>query len=66
MAGPLYTFSEDSPGNATGDGFSDEFGGHHFTWNVVRAAGSTASATGSGSSGSTPGSTSGSGGKYGY
>ena len=38
---PLYTFSEDSPGQATGNGFSDDFGGHHFTWHVVRSGGTT-------------------------
>jgi predicted lipoprotein with Yx(FWY)xxD motif len=38
---PLYTFSEDSPGKATGDGFKDAFSGHHFTWHVVRAGGTT-------------------------
>jgi len=63
---PLYTFSEDSPGKATGNGFTDDFGGHHFTWNVVHAGGTTTSGAGSVSSGSPPGSTSGSGGSYGY
>ena len=59
---PLYTFSEDSPGKATGDGFTDDFGGHHFTWNVVRAGGTTRRAAGSGSGASTGGSSGG----YGY
>jgi predicted lipoprotein with Yx(FWY)xxD motif len=63
---PLYTFSEDSPGNATGNGFHDDFGGHHFTWNVVAAAGTTARGNASGSNGGTPGNTAGSGGRYGY
>ena len=63
---PLYTFSQDSPGKATGNGFTDDFAGHHFTWNVVRAGGTTASGGGSGSGGSTPGSTGGYGGNYGY
>jgi predicted lipoprotein with Yx(FWY)xxD motif len=31
----LYTFVEDEPGEATGDGFSDEFDGQQFTWHVV-------------------------------
>jgi predicted lipoprotein with Yx(FWY)xxD motif len=53
---PLYTFSEDSPGKATGDGFTDDFSGHHFLWHVVGSAGKAAS-TGSGNSGeSAPGS----------
>jgi predicted lipoprotein with Yx(FWY)xxD motif len=38
----LYTFSEDTPGMATGNGFSDDFGGRHFTWNAVLAGGKTA------------------------
>jgi predicted lipoprotein with Yx(FWY)xxD motif len=40
---PLYTFSEDSPGKATGNGFSDDFGGHHFTWHVVSSGGHASS-----------------------
>jgi predicted lipoprotein with Yx(FWY)xxD motif len=63
---PLYTFSEDSPGKATGNGFHDAFGGHHFTWNVVPAAGNTGSASASGSSGSAPTNSGGSGAGYGY
>lgn len=31
----LYTFVEDEPGEATGDGLSDAFGGQQFTWHVV-------------------------------
>jgi len=31
----LYTFVEDRPGEATGDGFSDAFDGQQFTWHVV-------------------------------
>ena len=63
---PLYTFSEDSPGKATGNGFTDEFNGHHFTWNVVHAGGTTTSRAAPGSSGTTPSSIGGSGGNYGY
>ena len=44
---PLYTFSEDSPGKATGNGFQDQFAGHSFTWNAVLANGTLASGTGS-------------------
>jgi predicted lipoprotein with Yx(FWY)xxD motif len=47
---PLYTFSEDSPGKATGNGFTDDFSGHHFIWHVVRSAGKT-SGTGQGNNG---------------
>jgi predicted lipoprotein with Yx(FWY)xxD motif len=45
---PLYTFSEDSPGKATGNGFTDDFGGHHFTWHVVTSGGKTAAGSGAG------------------
>lgn len=31
----LYAFVEDEPGEVTGDGFSDAFGGQQFTWHVV-------------------------------
>jgi predicted lipoprotein with Yx(FWY)xxD motif len=31
----LYTFTQDAPGQASGDGVSDAFGGQHFTWHVV-------------------------------
>lgn len=63
---PLYTFSEDSPGKATGNGFSDHFGGHQFTWHVVHAGGTTASGAGSGSASSRPNSGGSSGGGYSY
>jgi predicted lipoprotein with Yx(FWY)xxD motif len=46
---PLYTFSEDTPGKATGNGFTDDFGAHHFTWHVVRPAGAATGAAGSSS-----------------
>jgi predicted lipoprotein with Yx(FWY)xxD motif len=58
---PLYTFTEDSPGKATGDGFTDDFQGHHFIWHVVRSGGKT---TRGGSSKSSQGS--GPSGTYGY
>jgi predicted lipoprotein with Yx(FWY)xxD motif len=45
---PLYTFVEDSPGEVTGDGFSDDFEGQRFTWHAVLAGGESSS----GSSGS--------------
>jgi predicted lipoprotein with Yx(FWY)xxD motif len=40
---PLYTFSEDSAGKVTGNGFSDDFGGRHFTWHVVNSSGQPSS-----------------------
>jgi predicted lipoprotein with Yx(FWY)xxD motif len=51
---PLYTFSEDSPGKATGNNFTDDFDGHHFTWNVVQAGGKTAAGAGGGNAPSHP------------
>lgn len=54
---PLYTFAEDAPGAVHGNDFSDQFGGHHFTWHVVRTgqasvgtAGSAGDTTGVGNS----------------
>jgi hypothetical protein len=43
----LYTFAADSPGEATGDGDSDEFGSQQFTWHavVVNASGASDGAT---------------------
>src|SRR3954451_17561144 len=70
---PLYTFSEDSPGKVAGDGFTDDFEGHHFIWHVVGSSGK--SGAGASSDGGTPsdggagqtGTDSGSGGGgYGY
>lgn len=36
---PLYTFVQDGPGEATGDGFADTFAGEDFTWHVVAVEG---------------------------
>jgi predicted lipoprotein with Yx(FWY)xxD motif len=32
---PLYTFADDGPGQVTGDGLSDNFGGETFSWTVA-------------------------------
>jgi predicted lipoprotein with Yx(FWY)xxD motif len=48
---PLYRFAEDPPGEVTGDGFKDDFGGREFTWSVVGSAQPS-----SGDSGNTSGS----------
>jgi Secreted repeat of unknown function len=32
---PLYTFTEDSKGEVTGNDFSDDFGGQEFTWHAA-------------------------------
>jgi predicted lipoprotein with Yx(FWY)xxD motif len=44
---PLYTFVDDTPGQVTGDGFSDSFAGTTFTWTVAAtgAGGSSAGTT---------------------
>jgi predicted lipoprotein with Yx(FWY)xxD motif len=42
---PLYTFTEDPAGKVTGNGFSDAFGGRHFTWHAVLAGGAASSAS---------------------
>jgi predicted lipoprotein with Yx(FWY)xxD motif len=44
---PLYTFAQDSPGEVTGDGLSDAFGGQQFSWHVVTADGSSSNQGGS-------------------
>jgi predicted lipoprotein with Yx(FWY)xxD motif len=54
---PLYTFTEDSPGQLKGNGVADDFNGQHFTWHVVVATGAAAPA---------PAASSPSGGGYGY
>ena len=46
----LYSFVQDQPGEVTGDGFEDAFGGKALTWHVVHPDGSTGS-TGTSSSG---------------
>ena len=55
----LYSFAEDKPGEVTGNGFTDSFGGQQFTWHVVHTNSATASSGSGGSSGSSSGS-------YGY
>jgi predicted lipoprotein with Yx(FWY)xxD motif len=50
---PLYTFVEDSPGQVTGNGFQDSFGGTTFTWTAATASGAAPASSGSTSSGST-------------
>jgi predicted lipoprotein with Yx(FWY)xxD motif len=58
---PLYTFTDDPPGKVTGDGFSDDFDGKHFTWHAVLAGGERSTGSQSGASQS-----SGSKGDFGY
>jgi predicted lipoprotein with Yx(FWY)xxD motif len=47
---PLYSFTQEGPGQLKGNGFVDDFGGTHFKW--------TAAATGSGQASSGPGASS--------
>jgi len=51
---PLYSFTEEGPGELTGDGFVDDFQGTTFTWSVAAAAGA-APASDSGAGDSSPG-----------
>jgi predicted lipoprotein with Yx(FWY)xxD motif len=60
---PLYSFVQDSSGQATGDGVTDSFGGTSFTWTVASTGGGSAS-SGGGAGTSTSGSSSSGG--YGY
>jgi predicted lipoprotein with Yx(FWY)xxD motif len=60
---PLYTFSQDGAGQVTGDGFSDDFDGTHFTWHAVVAGGTPSGGSGGdNASGAGGGASSGSGG----
>jgi hypothetical protein len=57
---PLYSFVQDGSGEVTGDGFSDAFDGHQFTWNVVSVGSvgsqpNTSSSNGSSSGGAPSG-----------
>jgi predicted lipoprotein with Yx(FWY)xxD motif len=47
----LYSFTQDQPGQVSGDGFADAFGGQQFTWHVVHGN-SSASSQNSGSAAS--------------
>lgn len=62
---PLYTFVQDSPGQATGNGVTDSFGGTSFTWTAATTGGSASGAASSGgASSSTSGGSSGGSGGY--
>jgi predicted lipoprotein with Yx(FWY)xxD motif len=49
---PLYTFTEEGPGEVTGEGFEDTFDGTHFVWHVVTPTGAASGGGGGDSSGS--------------
>lgn len=65
---PLYTFVQDSPGQVTGNGVMDSFGGTNFTWTAATVSGQAASggAAATTTSGSSSSGGSGGGGGYGY
>ena len=53
---PLYTFVQDtSPGQVTGNGFQDSFGGTTFTWAAATTSGSSASTASTSTSSSSGG-----------
>jgi predicted lipoprotein with Yx(FWY)xxD motif len=41
---PLYSFTEEGPGQLDGDGFVDDFEGTHFEWNAAASDGGSGSA----------------------
>jgi predicted lipoprotein with Yx(FWY)xxD motif len=47
----MYTFTQDSPGKAAGNGFSDQLNGRHFTWHAVLAGGKLAGSAGNSQNG---------------
>jgi predicted lipoprotein with Yx(FWY)xxD motif len=61
---PLYTFVQDGPGQATGNGVMDSFDGTSFTWTAATTGGAPASTSSSSASSGSSGS--GSSGGYGY
>ena len=61
---PLYTFVEDSPGQATGNGFKDSFGGTNFVWTAATASGKAAPSSTATTGTSTGGAAGGYGGGY--
>ncbi len=67
---PLYTFVQDSPGQATGNGAMDNFGGIAFTWTAATPSGSAPSGAAPSGTATTSSSSSSSGGSsgsgYGY
>jgi predicted lipoprotein with Yx(FWY)xxD motif len=58
---PLYSFVEDSPGQVTGNGFTDSFGGTNFVWTAATAPGGS---SGAGAATTTQGSSGGGSGGY--
>ncbi len=63
---PLYSFVQDSPGQVTGNGFTDNFGGTSFTWTVASTGQVSSSANSSNSTSGGGSSSGGSSGGYAY
>ena len=61
---PLYTFVQDGPGEATGDGVTDSFAGTSFTWSVASTSESSGGGAAEQTTTSSPSSSGGGG--YGY
>ena len=40
---PLYSFTEEGPGQLDGDGFVDDFAGTHFEWSAATTGAGSAS-----------------------
>jgi predicted lipoprotein with Yx(FWY)xxD motif len=51
---PLYTFTEEGPGQLDGDGFVDDFEGTHFEWEAAATDGGSGSAGSDAPSDSSP------------
>ena len=49
---PLYSFTQEGPGEVTGDGFKDTFDGTDFTWHLVTPTGVSGASGGASSSSS--------------
>jgi predicted lipoprotein with Yx(FWY)xxD motif len=62
---PLYTFTQEGPGQVTGNGFHDSFGGTDFVWTVATVSGKAAPSSTT-TTGSSSGGYSGGGGYGGY
>jgi hypothetical protein len=43
---PLYTFVQDSPGQVTGNGVTDQFSGTSFTWTATTVGGAPPASSG--------------------
>lgn len=59
---PVYSFVQDHPGEATGNGFMDTFDGTKFTWTAATTGGASSGSTGTTTSSSESGEYGGSGG----